>query len=202
MRPWAIRGLLATGIWAALSQAPPVLTGTVTDADGGPLADVEVAQFWLAGSGDPAGFRAYGATKSDPQGGFALKVSREHYPETLFAMDSTRQRGTVVVIPDAAATRHLTLRLGRLHTVHYRFHGVGLTDLSHSRVILKPVSGPMFSQLAGAMEGAISLPPGAYALGIAVPDGNQTEVHFEVSDRDIALSAITLPANIARYYGA
>src|SRR5579863_7441071 len=161
MRPWAIRGLLANGTLMSLLQAAPVLTGRVTDADGGPLADVEVAQFWLAGSGDPAGFRAYGGTKSDPQGGFELKVSREHYPATLFAMDSTRQRGAVVVLPDAAAARHLTVRLGPLHTVHYRFHGAGLTDLSHSRVILKPASGPMFSQLAGAMEGAVSLPPGA-----------------------------------------
>src|SRR5579872_6249596 len=84
MRRRAVLALLATGIWTALLQAAPVLTGKIVDADGGPLADVEVAQFWLAGSGDPAGFRAYGATKSDSQGGFELKVGHEHYPATLF----------------------------------------------------------------------------------------------------------------------
>ena len=162
---------------------------------------MEVAAFWLGGSPDASGFRAYGAVKTDGQGAFKLGAGQPHFPATLFAMDSGRRRGALVALSDAGAARQVVLRLRPLRRVSYRFQASGVADLSRTRITLQPASGPMFSQIAGAAESTVSVPPGAYTIGIAAPGGGQEEVHFEVSDRDVILPPIRLPENIAQHYG-
>jgi thiol-disulfide isomerase/thioredoxin len=195
--------LLSMGLCAlpALPQTPMVFSGTVSDQEGNLLAGVDLAQFWLAGSRDPGGFRAYDASKTDGHGAFELKVGKPHFPATLFAMDAQRQRGTIITIQDASAASGVIVRLQPLHRVQYHFQAPGVTDLSKSRITLARVSSPVFSQIVGAPEGAISLPPGSYAIAISTAGGGQEQVNFEISDRDVTLDTIALHGDISQYYG-
>lgn len=195
--------LLSMGLCAlpAFPQTPMVFSGTVIDQEGNRLAGVDLAQFWLAGSRDPGGFRAYGASKTDAHGAFELKVSKPHFPATLFAMDAERQRGAIITIRDASAASEVSIRLQPLHRVQYHFQASGVTDLSKSRITLARVSSPMFSQIVGAPEGVISLPPGTYVISIFKPGGGQEDVNFEISDRDVTLDTIALGADISQHYG-
>jgi thiol-disulfide isomerase/thioredoxin len=185
----------------AVPQTPIVFTGTVSDQAGDPLAGVDLAQFWLAGSKDPSGFRAYGASKTNGSGAFELEVSKPHFPTTLLAMDAERRRGAIITIPDASAARNLTVRLQSLYRVQYHFRGYGMADLSRSRITLGTVSGQTFSQIVGPLEGAISLPPGPYAIAVFAPGGGQQDLKFEISDRDVTLDPVDLHADISQYYG-
>jgi thiol-disulfide isomerase/thioredoxin len=114
-------------------------------------------------------------------------------------LDPDGRRGAIVVIPETAGD--VRFQLQPLWRVRYRFEGTGLTDLSQSRITLKPVAGPIFSQIAGATEGALLLPPGAYTLAISFPGGEQTDVNFEVTTHDLTLNPIPLATGIAQYYG-
>ena len=104
----------------------------------------------------------------------------------------------MVVSSDA---QDIAVHLCALWRVHYRFEGPGLADLSQSRVMLKPVSGPMFSQIAGPTEGEILLPPGKYTLAVSSPGAKQSDVVFDVVDHDVTLEPILLAAGIAQFYG-
>ncbi len=201
MRWYATLILASMGTVAAAPQPSAVLLGKVTDRDGNPVPGVEVAQFWLAGSGGRTGFRAYGASKTDAKGAFEIRVNQMHFPSTLFAIESQGHSGAIMTVPDVGVSAQLTLQLMPLHQVHYRFQSPDLTDLSHTRITLQPESGPMFSQIAGPLAGTISLPPGAYTLRIAAPGGAQSEIHFNVSEADLELDPVRLPANIDQYYG-
>jgi thiol-disulfide isomerase/thioredoxin len=185
---------------AADGQNPVVLSGTILDTRGNHVVGAEVARFWLGGVQDRGGFRAYGSSKSDSQGGFLLTLSEVRFPLTLLVMDVERSLGAVVTIGDGT-TRELTVRLQSLHRVHYRFQAPGLKDLSQNRITLQPMSGEVFSQISGAQDGSILLPSGSYTFGIGGPTGRQSEVRFEVADHDVTLEPITLSASIAQYYG-
>jgi hypothetical protein len=64
MRLWFIFMAMGVSAITAVSQQAPVYTGTIVDQEGSGVAGVDVAQFWLGGQRESAGFRAYGATKS------------------------------------------------------------------------------------------------------------------------------------------
>ena len=186
MRWWPI--FLSMGVCAisAVSQQEPVYTGTIVDPDGNNVAGVDVAQFWLGGQPDNGGFRAYGATKSDAEGKFALKLNDVQFPETLFAMDSGRRRGAVFVVPAEGLATNLRIQLQPLHRVSYRFQNPGSTDLRQTRISLRPTSGSTFSQITGAAESSILLPPGTYTFEILAPGGKSMDVNFEISARVLA----------------
>lgn len=155
MRAWKVWTFIWAGTMPLLAQAPsdPTCRGTVVDAHGTPVAGAEIAQFWLAGSHTPSGFRPYGASRSKGVGTFQIKLN--NIPTTLFAVDSEGQQAAIVPISEIAGD--IRVQLQPVWRVHYRFEGPSLTDLSQSRIMLKPLSGPMFSQIAGSTEGGISL---------------------------------------------
>ena len=191
--------LVAALCFNAASQTERRFTGTVLDQNGWPLADVDIASFWLAGVKDRGGFRPYNAAKSDEQGAFTLTANELH-ARTLLALDSERRRGAVVTTDEFSAGRKTFIGLRPLHQVHYSFQGPGLMDLSQSRITLESRGGT-FSQIAGPRQSAMSLPSGLYTLRIAVAGGSPREVHFEVADRDLTLQPINLSAGIAEHYG-
>ncbi len=202
---WVRRGIallalttIALPLAGQTDSAPPN-RGMVVDSQGNPVADVEIATFWLAGSQTASGYRAYGAVKSDATGNFQINLDPQRLPATLFAIDSDKRRGAIRVI--TAIGQEIRLQLQPLWRVHYRFTGTGLTDLSKSRITLKPVAGPMFSQIAGLTEGELLLPPGKYALAVSSPGGGENSVDFEVATHDVVLEPIGLTAGIAQYYG-
>jgi thiol-disulfide isomerase/thioredoxin len=197
MKTWLTCLLICVIALPMVCLPAPICTGTVVDDRGNRVANIDVAPFWLAGSRTPSGFRAFGAIRSDAKGGFQIKL--DHFPTTLFALDADGRRGAVVVVPETAGD--IRFQLQPLWRVRYRFEGTGLTDLSQSRIMLKPVAGPMFSQIAGAIEGALLLPPGRYTLTISSPGGKQTDVSFEVTTHDLTLDPVPLAAGIAQYYG-
>jgi hypothetical protein len=59
----------------------------------------------------------------------------------------------------------------------------------------------MFSQITGATECTLLLPPGAYTLTVPSPGGKQKDVSFEVTNHDLTLDPIPLATGIAQYYG-
>ena len=199
MRVWKVCPILLAVTLQLLGQPPsaPTCRGTVVDAHGAAVAGAEISQFWLAGSHTPSGFRSYGASHSNGDGTFQIKLN--NIPTTLFVMDSAGQQGAIVPISQAGGD--IRIQLQALWRVHYRFEGPGLTDLSQSRITLKPLLGTMFSQIVGPTEGAISLPHGKYVLAISSPGAEQTDVNLDVTDHDLALDPIPLAAGIARYYG-
>ena len=175
----------------------PTYPGTVTDSHGVPVSGVEIAQFWLAGSETPSGFRAYGQIKSDATGKFHIRMN--HLPATLFAVDAKNNQGAIVVVSEPA--KEINVQLQPLWRVRYHFEGASLTNLSQSRITLKPASGSLFSQIAGPTEGVLLLPPGKYTVGISSPGAEQSEVNFEVTNHDLTLDPIPLNAGITQYYG-
>ena len=200
MRWYAVLALAALGDMAA-AQTPAAVVGKVIDQDGNPAPGVEVAPFWLGGSGTPAGFRAYGSSKTNAQGTFEIRVNQPRFPMTLFAVEPEAHRGAILTVPDAAHAAQLTLRLVPLSRVRYQFQSPGSIDLSHTRITLQPKPGAMFSQIAGPLAGTICLPPGTYTIGVAVPGGGQKEVDFTVSEGDFELAPVQLRGDIERYYG-
>lgn len=193
--------VLLTSVVALFSQEGSLRRGRVVDQKGTPVAHVEIAQFWLAGTSDPGGLRAYGETKSDAQGRFELKSNESPFPTTLFAVDTERQRGEVVVVTDAIASQNIRIELHPLRKVRYLFRSPGMADISQSRITIRPRSGPVFGQIIGPAEGTLSLPAGSYVLGIPSASDQRAEVDFQVPDRDITIDAIDLPTNITQFYG-
>jgi thiol-disulfide isomerase/thioredoxin len=189
--------LLFATVLPVLCLPGSLRTGSVVDERGNPVRSVEIAPFWLGGSRTESGFRAFGAVRSDALGSFEIELGR--FPATLFAVDSDGRRGAIVVVSDTPG--NIRIELQPLWRVGYRFEGPSLTDLSQSRIMLKPASGPIFSQIAGATEGDLLLPPGGYALSVSSPGGKQTDVGFEVTDHDLTLRPIPLGMGIAQFYG-
>ena len=171
--------------------------GTVTDTHGVPVGGVEIAQFWLAGSETPSGFRAYSQTLSDATGKFHIQLN--HLPTTLFAVDSTSNQGAIVIVSNPVDD--IRVHLQPLWRVRYRFEGTDLTNLSQSRIMLKPASGSVFSQLSGPTEGVMLLPAGSYVVAISSAGAADSEVNFEVTNHDVTLAPILLAAGIGQYYG-
>jgi thiol-disulfide isomerase/thioredoxin len=115
-------------------------------------------------------------------------------------MDSERRRGAVFVIPAEGLAANARIQLQPLHRVSYRFQNPGSTDLRQTHISLRPASGSPFSQIGGAVESSILLPPGAYTFEILVP-GGAMNVDFAISTRDLTMDPILLPATIASHYG-
>jgi thiol-disulfide isomerase/thioredoxin len=196
--PFAIA---AMGAMTAAPQTPGTLAGKVVGRDGGPAIGVEVAPFWLGGVGGPTGFRPYGGDTTGAQGTFQIRAAQPRFPAALFAIHSTECRGAIIAVPDAAHAGELMLRLLPLRQVRYEFRSPGLKDLSQARITLQLRSGPVFSQITGALAGTILLPPGAFTLSISAAGGSQTSIDFAVAEADLVLDPIPLPNNIGQYYG-
>jgi len=190
-----------SGGTSAASQTSGISRGLVVDQQGNPVADVELSQFWLGGTADQGGFRNYGAVKSNRFGKFTLQIDRTRLPATVFAMDSERRRGALLIIDRVNSENNPRLVLQSLHQVQYRFEGTGLENLSQTRILLSPSPGPMFSQITGANRGALRLPPGRYVFKIVSADAGEKQVNFEVFDQDSVLDPITISSGIAEYYG-
>jgi hypothetical protein len=136
MRTWPICVLTCVAALPTVCQPAPVRTGIVVDDRGSGAANITIAQFWLAGSHTPSGSRAYDAAGSDANGKFQIKP--DHFPTTLFALDSEGKWGAIVVVSETA--EDIRIPLQPLWRVHYRFEGTGLTDLAQSRITLARLS--------------------------------------------------------------
>src|SRR5262245_25329311 len=104
---------------AAHARAQEVtVKGTVVDADGKPVANVEVANFWLGKGGT---MTAYNAVKTDSAGKFAAKVPEWMAEPALFAIDADRKTGAIVSLKPKESTDVPPMKLVPLVKVSGQF---------------------------------------------------------------------------------
>ncbi len=183
--------VLATGAWAGDVE----IRGRVVDEAGRPVADAAVDYSWRANGPVPGrdgkmldlskaeNVKVYWShlgemapahpaeIKTDVDGRFCLKVPEIYY--AVMAMDQSRRRGGLVVLPKGNAAAPVEIRLEPLVRVRGRFEGPepgkapGWTHVY--TLVPRDSSRPLHTNRlvsCGSFEGRfeMSLPPGRYSL--------------------------------------
>jgi thiol-disulfide isomerase/thioredoxin len=168
---WLAAVTAAAILWGAAvvrGQEEQVVTGTVLDAAGRPVAQADVANLWMsrnAGDG-PAGTvqPSRGAT-TDRDGQFSLKVNFSKRSRAFLALDAARERGGLVVVDPKDAQQPVTIRLGPLVSVQGKIASQELGGKQiPAGVSMNVMPGRMrilhYSSKTG--EFSFRLPPGTY----------------------------------------
>ncbi|KAF0245658.1 MAG: hypothetical protein FD180_1436 [Planctomycetota bacterium] len=183
---------------AVCASADTTLTGTVTDADGKPVAGVEVGTNWQLG----AEVKAYDGVKTGEDGTFTLNLKYYRPPVALIAFDAARERGAAAVVADAAKPQ--PLRLAPLAAVKGE---LACTDAS-----LSPAGASLQWQFGTARAGNLhatdlkwstKLPPGAWSFWISHRDMDSLSKKFEaVSGKTLDLGLLKVaPTALAMLMG-
>jgi len=199
-RTFALLLLLAG--WAAAEKVE--IKGTVVDADGNPVAGVEVAPMWDA---SPKGMVAFRGVATNAKGEFTLPVDFHGRPIVVMAVDEERARGAVTRFSKKSIGKARELTLERLVRVHGRFSCTELgTAPPWTNVYVRYLPGNVRFLQCGSREAAFDfkLPPGDYQLYMYGSDV-KSKSHGQWVEGDegaIDLETIDLEATVvAKHYG-
>src|SRR5438445_12743280 len=118
MRNLAVAGAILLSFAVTGRAHEATVRGTIIDADGKPVAGVEVANFWMGKNGS---MTAYGGVKSDADGKYSVKVP-EWMPEpALLAISADRKSGAVASVQPKDSTDVAPMKLAPLVKVSGRF---------------------------------------------------------------------------------
>jgi hypothetical protein len=197
----AVLLLLMAG--TARAQDGVAVKGTVVDADGKPVAGVEVANFWIGKGG---AMTAYGGVKTDADGKFSVKVP-EWMPEpAILAISGDRKTGAVATFKPKESTDLPAMKLAPLVKVSGQFESkelgrkppwtnVYVNTLKNARMIQSDSKKAEFVFL---------LPPGKYKFNGYGQDvkGINREIEVPADKSELDLGTIDLPATeIAKHVG-
>jgi len=181
--------------------------GSGRDRDGKPLdltKDENVKIFWgHLGEMEPTSTRA---VRTGPDGQFSLKMSEIHY--AVMAMDRSRRRGGLVVIPKGKESEPIEIPLSPMVRVRGSFEGPGAKqqpDWTHVYVNLPDdPTRPLHSThlvSCGSFEAKfdIWLPPGPYVLNAYSQFADQDLLEGElVPGREVVLKGDILDVNLGQ----
>jgi hypothetical protein len=181
------------------------LSGTVTDADGKPVAKADVSTWWSHWKGK---LEPDGGVQSGADGAYTLTTELEgSIPPALLVMDAARTQGAVVQL-EKAAQQKVDVKLAPLANVHGRFEcpdmGIPFDHMVEGLIRLQPAGAPFMQFGAEDKAFSILLPAGKYSFGNSSMDTLVKEYPFSVVPRvtDVDMDRVELsPTPIARAYG-
>ncbi|MCC6739830.1 MAG: hypothetical protein IT452_12355 [Planctomycetia bacterium] len=158
---------------------PATLTGRVLDADGKPVAGADVGSLWQLG---PEARPIRGATTGE-DGSFSATANWNGRSAPLFAMDSSRKRGALVIVEDPA--KPVELRVAPLVKVS--------ASLDRDLSSLEPASLNVQWIVRGKKPSFGSVYAKSRAFDVLVPPGDYTVAiaHGELryAERDVTVPA-------------
>src|SRR6516162_1884110 len=110
-KSWITAGVLCLAASPAWAQQPQKVTGQVVDSAGKPVAEAEVATFWMADKGT---IQPFNSVKTNAEGKYALDVQFYGRAQALFAADKDRRTGGLVVVEPKKASKPAAIKLGPL----------------------------------------------------------------------------------------
>jgi hypothetical protein len=187
----------------ARAQDGVAVKGTIVDADGKPVAGVEVAPFWIGKAG---GMTAFSPAKTDAHGKYTVKVPQWMTEPALLAIAPDRKTGGTLAYKSKESTDLPPIKLGPLVKVSGRFESkelsrkppwtnVYISITKQARIVQSDSCDATFAFL---------LPPGKYIFNGYGQDvkGINREIDVPADKPELDLGAIDLPATeIAKHVG-
>jgi hypothetical protein len=172
--------------------------GPIIDRDGKPydLNSVEGREFFLANRGKmfPLGSRP---AKTGADGRFSISIPAPGNRHHLLAMDRSRTRGGLAIMPRGKETADVEIRLGPLVRVRGSIEGPGAGERPTSAIVLtmlpdeptRPLDITLLA-LCESIDGRfeMSLPLGHYVLNTYTITGNGNEKAEAIPDRELLLT--------------
>jgi thiol-disulfide isomerase/thioredoxin len=203
MRRWpAVAAVLCLAIPAgtgeARAQSTVKIEGRVVDADGKPVAGVEVATFWRADekTGD---MKAFSGVKTDADGRFALKEEVYAAELALTAYDADREKAGLAVVPKDTLDKPVEIRLAPAVRVRGKLDS---KELGHAppwaNIYLNTAPGRLriLQRLVPDMEFSFIAPAGDYVMNAYGQDvrGVKKPLSLKSDQPDVDLGTVDLPA--------
>jgi hypothetical protein len=193
---------------AALLAASPVaraenvtLEGTVSDMDGEPVKDVDVATMWI--EGEPAN-----GAKTGKDGTFELEARHYGRPIAVLVMDAKRERGAVAVVEPDALEEPVNLTITPLVHVHGTFTSEELgvaPPWTNVYLNLTPGRLRVARFMSEKAEFSFRVPVGSFQLYMYGTDVQRVTRALDIEsseEAELDLGAIDLKATpLAKLYG-
>jgi imidazolonepropionase-like amidohydrolase/thiol-disulfide isomerase/thioredoxin len=182
------------------AQTTSVLTGEVLQENGKPVSDAEVSRFWVLGTPDGNGARAYAGTHTDVTGHFSLPIKQEDLPADLIVYTNDRRQAAIAHVETAASPVTISLQpVQRLH-LNARAPQLG-GSLNGTRFLLQTTTGAPLAQLFGN-EVDVPFPLGDYRLSLSSADTLTTmrTIHVAI-DMPSSLHITLALSAMARHFG-
>ncbi len=155
----------------SVAQDPVSVSGTVVDAQGRPLADVQVADSWqsAARAPNPLGFMsAFSSGRTGADGRFTIKLQPYGRASVaLLAIDAAQKLGGIAVIDVKQPGQEISIQLAPLVEVRGRFSCNELNRAptrTNVYITHKPSGWRMLQCDSNEATFAFKLPPGEYEL--------------------------------------
>ena len=170
---WAVAALFCLFSGFSVVRAQSTLTGEVVSLDGKPVFAAEVSRYWVLGTSDANGARAYGSVLTDAMGQFSLPLEQKDLPIDVVIYASDRK--TAAVVHASTLSHQDKIVLQPVSKVHVRAEAPGLGDkLEGPRFLLKASDGATLGQLFGN-DVEFPFPPGMYDLSLSSADTVSTD---------------------------
>lgn len=188
---------------AARAQEEVKVNGRVVDADGKPVAGIEVASSW--NTNKDGKMIAYKGATSNAEGRFTLTVSFYGRSQGLLALDKERKSGALLVLDEKAAAKPVELKLGPLVHVHGRFFCKEL-DKKPTWTMVYMMRGRARFLGCSSDDASFSfhLPPGEYKFWGYGTDIQRLkkDITLSADKPDLDMGTLDVPATIiARHKG-
>ena len=198
-----LSALLLLGASLAEGADPIEVTGRVLDAAGEPVANIEVATYWISKNGR---WEAQRGVRTDAEGKFALKERLSARARSLMALDDGQVRGAIAKLDAESAEKPLELKLEATTRVTGAFENKGLgyeIEQTYVSFSAKPAMIAIASHV-GSPSFGLRLPPGDYDLTISGVDCERIRKRVALTQdmRTVDMGTTDLePTIIAQHHG-
>ena len=203
-RFWMTAGVLCLAASPAWAQQAQKVTGQVVDSTGKPVAEAEVAAFWMADKGT---LQPFNSVKTNSEGKYAIDVQFYGRAQALFAADKERHTGALVTIEPKNSDKPVEIKLGPLVRVHGDFFCKELDrkpQWTNVYMMALPSKARFIQCSSNKADFSFLLPPGKYQFwgyGTDI-DNVKKEVELTADKPDVAMGTLEAPATIiAKHVG-
>ena len=182
------------------AQTQGLLKGSVLLKNGTPAAAAEVSRFWLLGTSDNEGARAYASTNTDASGRFSFALEQKDLPVTLMVYTANRKAAAVVQIN--AGTHEVRISLHPTSRVRLTADAAPLGAILNSpRFLLEGQNGATLAQLVDNNV-IFPLPQGDYRFTLSSADTvTATELAHVPAQRTASFHYALKLGPMAEHYG-
>lgn len=189
---------LFTGIFEVRAQS--TLAGEVVSEDGKPIVAAEVSRYWVLGTTDANGARAYGSVFTNASGQFSLSAAPKdlQFNVVIYAVD----RKTAAVVRASTLSDQGKIVLHPVSKIRIRAEAPGLgAKLNGPRFLLKAADGTTLAQLSGN-DCEFPSSPGIYNLLLSSADTVSTEMPVHIAPGRLLPLRFTLKLSpMAQHFG-